>query len=303
MEFNKVEFWEKLLIAAGLRKDYTGTPEEIMKRAKRINAHRPVPKIVDPKIKVQILDVMGFKVVWLRHKKKKDRATLYIIGGGMVKAPRPTEIRKAVILAKETETDFFIPYYPLCTDYPISKTYEMIHETYKMVLKKFKPENVAVFGTSAGGNLSLGIPAYINHYHLDVPMPKLILAVSPETCVHSQLEWELMEVLDKKDIMVPAQFLIDSVDLLKHGETDIPEFMFYLQEGDYTNCPKVYFMYGTEETLYACAPSFALAMKHYDVDYEMITKEGMFHIFPMYPLLKESKEGWNDIIRILKAQA
>ena len=300
MAFSKTEFWEKLLIAAGMRKDYTGTPEEIVKRAKRINAHRSIPKIIDPTIKQEILEVDGFKVVWLRHKRKRSKAVLYIIGGGMVKAPRPSEIRKAVTIAKETNTDFFIPYYPLCTDYPISKTYEMIHATYKKILEKYKPGRVAVFGTSAGGNLALGLPAYINYYHLKVPMPALILAVSPATCVHSQLEWELMEVLDKKDIMVPAQFLSNSVEILKHGETNIPEFMFYLQNGDYTNCPKVYFMYGTEETLYACAPSFALAMKRYGVDYEMTVKEGMFHIYPLFPIMKEAREGWNEMLAILK---
>ena len=59
-------------------------------------------------------------------------------------------------------------------------------------------------------------------------------------------------------------------------------------------------IYGSDETLYACAPSFEAAMKKYGVDYEMIVGEGMFHCYPVFPLCKEAKEGWELMIRKMK---
>jgi hypothetical protein len=55
--------------------------------------------------------------------------------------------------------------------------------------------------------------------------------------------------------------------------------------------------------LYACAPSFEAAMKKYRVDYEMIIGEGMFHCYPVFPICKEAKDGWEMMVRLMKEEA
>ena len=50
--------------------------------------------------------------------------------------------------------------------------------------------------------------------------------------------------------------------------------MIWLQKGNFTDCPRVTFIYGSDETLYACAPSFEAALQTYGADYEMIVGEG-----------------------------
>ncbi len=66
------------------------------------------------------------------------------------------------------------------------------------------------------------------------------------------------------------------------------KYMIWLQKGDFTNSPPITFNYGSDETLYACAPSFEKVMKKYGVDYEMIVGEGMFHCYPFFPMVKEA---------------
>ena len=75
------------------------------------------------------------------------------------------------------------------------------------------------------------------------------------------------------------------------------------KKGDFTNCPKTTFIYGSDETLYACAPSFEAAMNKYKVDYEMIIGEGMFHCYPVFPICKEAKDGWNMMVQLMKGEA
>ena len=60
------------------------------------------------------------------------------------------------------------------------------------------------------------------------------------------------------------------------------------------------FIYGSDETLFACAPSFEAAMRKYGVDYEMIVGEGMFHCYPVFQLCREAREGWELMIRKMK---
>ncbi len=41
-------------------------------------------------------------------------------------------------------------------------------------------------------------------------------------------------------------------------------------------------------------------MKKYKVDYEMIIGEGMFHCYPLFPICREGKEGWEMMVRLIK---
>jgi acetyl esterase/lipase len=176
----------------------------------------------------------------------------------------------------------------------------MIHETYRVMLRTYKAENISVLGTSSGGNLALGMVPYINDGHGDTPMPGYIMAISPGTCVETDEEWQRMLELDKKDVLIPAQYMKTAVEIMRHGDAGVPDYMIWLQKADFTNCPKVTFIYGSDETLYACAPSFEKAMRKYGVDYEMIVGEGMFHCYPVFPICREAKDGWNQMIQRMK---
>ena len=176
----------------------------------------------------------------------------------------------------------------------------MIHETYRVMLRNYAPEHISVLGTSSGGNLALGMVPYINDGYGDTPMPGYIMAISPGTCVDTEEEWRRMLELDKKDVAIPAEYMKTAVEIMRHGDDSVPDYMLWLQRGDFTNCPKVSFIYGSDETLYACAPSFEAAMRKYGVDYEMIVGEGMFHCYPVFPLGREAKEGWERMIRKMK---
>lgn len=131
-------------------------------------------------------------------------------------------------------------------------------------------------------------------------MPGYIMTISPGTCVASEEEWQRMLELDQKDVAIPAEYMRTAEIIMKHGEDTVPEYMIWLQKGNFTNCPRVTFIYGSDETLYACAPTFEAAMQKYGVDYEMIVGEGMFHCYPVFPVCREGKEGWAMMVRKVK---
>ena len=244
---------------------------------------------------------MGFRVTRMRHKGGSARADMLIIGGGMILAPEPGDLRTAKKIARETGLDLYIPFYPLCTDYPLDKAYEMILATYLKMLEDYSPENISVTGTSSGGNLALGLVAYINAGRLDTPMPVHIIAISPGTCVADDDEWRRMLDLDRKDVLISAKYMKTAEEIMRCGRDDVPEYMLFLQKGDFTGCPRVTFIYGSDECLYAVAPSFEAAMRKYGIPYNMIVGQGMFHCYPVYPYVRKAKEGWRQLMRILSA--
>ena len=287
--------------ASGMKKQFLGEPEEIVERAKKRNEANFIPELKDKDGEVEIskIEVDGFPVLTMTHKEAK-KANLFIIGGGMIAPPRPKSIEKSLLIAKESGLDLWIPYYPLCTEYPITRAFEVILAVYKKMLERYGAERISVLGSSSGGNLALGLPAYINFLKSDTPMPSAIIALSPGSSPTTDEEWKRMEELDKKDIMIPAAYMKHAEKIMRHGSDSVPDFMLHLQNGDFTACPKVFFMYGSDETLFALAPSFEAAMKKYDVPYEMIVGEGMFHCYPVFPICPEAKAGWKQMIAIMK---
>ena len=300
----KYEILKKTVKMVGLKKQWEGASvEELLKKKRRDNAKNKIPNIRDDAFDISTVQVMGFPVLRMIHRQKVNKANLFLIGGGMISPPRPASIRKALRFAKETGLDLFIPYYPLCTDYPLTKAYEMIHETYRVMLEEYTAENISVLGTSSGGNLALGMVPYINDGHGDTPMPGYIMAISPGTCVETEEEWQRMLELDKVDVAIPASYMKMAVDVMRHGDDSVPEYMIWLQKADFTNCPKVSFIYGSDETLYAVAPSFEKKMKQYNVSYGMYVGEGMFHCYPVFPICREAKDGWDMMIRQMRQNA
>lgn len=297
----KFEILKRIVKLINIKKAWEGkSAEEIIAKKKKENARNKVPALKDPDFEISRIDVMGFMVLRMIHKNHASCATLFIIGGGMVMLPQPYEVKKALRFAKETGMDVFVPYYPLCTDYPLTKAYEMIHETYKVMLNDYDAANISVLGTSSGGNLALGMIPYINDGHDDVPVPAHIIAISPGTCVETDEEWQKMLELNKKDIAIPASYMKTAEIIMRHGDMNVPDYMLWLQKGDFTNCPHVSFMYGSDETLYACAPAIVKALDKYGVNHDMIVGEGMYHCYPVYPFVREAKEGWNQMIEIAR---
>ncbi len=297
----KYELLKRIVRIIGLKKRWNLEDlDSFLDDRRKMNAALRIPDLKDDEVEIVKSEVAGFPVIKMVHRNKTEYANLFIIGGGMVMSPRPDSVKKALKFAKETGLDVFVPYYPLCTDYPISKAYEMIHELYKEVLKDYEAENISVLGTSSGGNLALGMVPYINDGHDDTPMPGYIMAISPGTCVESQEEWERMLELDRKDVAIPAQYMKSAVEVMRHGDRGVPDYMIWLQKGDFSGCPKVSFIYGSEEVLYACAPSFEKSMKKYGTEYQMIIGEGMFHCYPVFPLCREAREGWDMMVSLVK---
>ncbi len=44
-------------------------------------------------------------------------------------------------------------------------------------------------------------------------------------------------------------------------------------------------------------------MRKYGADYEMIVGEGMFHCYPVFPVCREAKAGWAQMVRLMKLNA
>ncbi|MBQ9825445.1 MAG: alpha/beta hydrolase fold domain-containing protein [Solobacterium sp.] len=232
---------------------------------------------------------------------QKGKALLYLYGGGFSSEINPIEKKASVQFGKYSERDVWIPRYPNIMDEGITirELYIMVLETYKTMLKRYKPEDIAVIGFSAGATLGLGMFEYNNTLEHPLPVPSLLIVSSPACIPHTQEELDMVKQLDSKDIMIPASFAYSIKDSLCHGE-ELPSWMYEITTGDLSNMPFTHIYYGSDEVLRASCDLLTNAFEKAGSKYELHIKEGMFHCYPAIRFIPECREDFDQIVGYLR---
>lgn len=285
--------------AAGVKKKLAGTKEEILKAAKAGAAKKKIPQLKSPDLDISVRKFDGEDVVCMTHKQKTNRVCIFLIGGGMIKYPRPDALKKAMKICAETGRDFIVPYYPLCIDNCVKVAFDFMYRLYKETLQHYTAENILLCGSSSGAYLALGLVSHINALGEGLPIPGKIYASSPGTCFNKQEEWDEAWKLNETDFLIDAKYMETAKDIMTHGE-DIPGYMGCLDEGNYKGLKEVYLCYGSHETLYAACKPILSGLKRDGVEVQLEVGEELFHCYPFFPLCKEAKRGWDNMIAYLK---
>ena len=192
-----------------------------------------------------------------------------------------------------------LPYYPLVPDNSILDVYEMLYQLYKKLIAKYEHENIAIAGGSSGGNLALGLISYINEKGEGIPMPGKIYAASPGTMIYTEEEKRKAKILDGRDLIMSI-IALENIQAGMENGREVPEYMRYLQRGDYTGLKEAYLIFGGDEVFSAAADTIAEQMRKFGVDVRLEIGEGMYHMYSMMPLVPEAKKAYQDMIEYLK---
>ena len=86
------------------------------------------------------------------------------------------------------------------------------------------------------------------------------------------------------------------------GDLDLKDYKVSPLFGDITKLPKTTLFVGTHEILYSDILKFYNKLTDNGIDVELNIGEGMNHVYPIYPLVPESKEAFNHIINVILNQ-
>ena len=210
----------KLLVRLSGSKRITGLPRD--KMLKQIRSRNKLNRFFIPgdgkfayrDVKVRVEDLDGiteenrsgdFHCLAICHREKPKRAVLCVYGGGLLLAPPRMFVGFAKKMAANTGADVWFPYYPLCDEYTIRDSVRMLYEVYAKMCREY--EDVRWYGYSSGGALLLLLGAYLNDNRNPLPMPEKLVLISPGGVPATDEEWEKMQSLNGKDIMLSAQYM------------------------------------------------------------------------------------------------
>lgn len=272
---------------------------QLQKKFKTQTAYPVIPECIEEDLDFSTFKVGVNPVLHIKHKAPAEQVCIYLIGGGMLKYPKKDEVKEQIKLARLTGRDMVLPYYPLVPDNSILDVYEMLYQLYKKLIAEYEHENIAIAGGSSGGNLALGLISYINEKGEGIPMPGKIYAASPGTMIYTEEEKRKAKILDGRDLIMSI-IALENIQAGMENGREVPEYMRYLQRGDYTGLKEVYLIFGGDEVFSAAADTIAEQMRKFGVDVRLEIGEGMYHMYSMMPLVPEAKKAYQDMIEYLK---
>lgn len=285
----------------GAKKAFKLPENEIKKVIDKQNRNRGVFEPKDKKACYEMKNIDGFSCLVVRQKPRpSERAILYFFGGGMVIGPDKGDLPVMRKLMRETGCDIWFPFYPLCTEHCITRTYQMVFECYKKMIEIYGGGNVSTCGFSSGGALALGIAAHNNALGRPLPQPRHIVAVSPGEVPWNDAEKARMQELNPKDVAIDYAFMVTVENFMRHGQEGVPDYMISGSRGDFSGVGDIHFIYSADEVLYGALPDFEQACKRANVPYTAFARPKMVHCYCMLPYFKEAKEDFSKIADILR---
>ncbi len=294
----------KAVIAANLRKSLIGTKEEVLAKAEKMNAknrHFIMPTDNKAHYTDHLIQGQYHCIEVDIEKKRRDKAILFVFGGGMILGSDKGDIGLSRKIAEKTGSDVWFPYYPLCHEHDMLENVQMIFDCYVKMLTFYKPENIIFLGFSSGGALILDLITYINELNDNgkrIPMPGLLIPISPGSVPVTEAEKSAIKALDKRNIMIPAEYMYTAREIMCHGR-DVSEKYLATAHGDFRNAPMTHFYYGSAETLYAFAHSYADSFRKAGSKCIIHVGKGMHHCYAIQYFIPGCKPAFDEVMGLI----
>jgi acetyl esterase/lipase len=219
-----------------------------------------------------------------------ERVVIYLHGGIYVNEIMQHHIFFCDKLAKKVNATIFAPIYPLAPNHTYEETYEIVEKLYEYLLTLNKP--IVIMGDSAGGGLSVAFCEYLAVN--DLPQPKNLILISPWLDVSMSGNYD--------DVEFDPMLGVDG--LRQMGETwagnlNPRDYKVSPLFGEVSKLPRTILFVGTHEIFYHDVVKFYNKLKDNGVDVELKVGENMNHVYPIYPLVPESKEAYNHIVDVI----
>ena len=298
------QLMKKAVKTVNLRKSLIGTKEEVLAKAAKLNEknrHFIMPTDDKAHYTDHLIQGQYHCVEMDIEKTRRKNAILFVFGGGMILGSDKGDIGLSRKIAEQTGADVWFPYYPLCHEHDMLENVQMIFECFGKMLQFYKPENIVFLGFSSGGALILDLITYINELNdngSNIPMPGLLIPISPGSVPVNDMERVNLQKLDSRDMMIPASYMELAGEIMRCGH-DVPEKYLATAHGDFRNAPMTHFYYGSAETLYAFALSYAESYRKSGSKCVIHVGKGMHHCYAIQYYVPGCKPAFEEVMRLI----
>lgn len=249
-----------------------------------------IPKLIYH-TKVKSREMFGCEMVIFNETENTEHSVIYLHGGAYVDEITLPHIIFCDKIAEKTNSTVYAPLYPLAPKHTFEDTYPIVEELYEFAIKIGKP--ITIMGDSSGGGLSAAFCEYLASK--DSTQPEHLILISPWVDVSMSGDYE--DFID-----IDPMYGVDGLRRMGEawaGDLDPKNYLVSPLFGEVSKLPQTTIFAGTHEQLYSDINKFYNKLKDNGVEAELIYGEEMTHVYPIYPLVPESKEALNKIVEII----
>ena len=228
----------------------------------------------------------------------KNRLLINVHGGGYVYNPGEAGTQEAAMMAayggfKVISVDYRMP-----PDYPYPAGMDDAMAVWKAALKMQKARNMAIFGTSTGGGMTLAMILRAKQEKLPLPA-----AIAPGTPWSDLTEtgdtYRTNEWLD--NVLVSYNGYLSHAALLYANGRDLKDPQLSPIYGDFHGFPPAILTSGTRDLFLSNTVRTHRKLRQAGVEAELQVFEGMSHAQFLDPYAPESQEAFTEIARFFDA--
>jgi len=274
-------------------------PEKLVRHLRMAFNNAPISFPTPRGIKARPVRMAGFMGDHV-YSGKEDVTILYIHGGAYIAGLTKTYHPLAGYLAKQLDGEVWLTRYPFAPENPYPAAVHRCLEAYQFLLDQGRdPSRIVIMGDSAGGGLTLALLLLLKDQRL--PLPACAVTLSPaSTCFPDQ---EALLKQSATDDMLSADVINAVIELYVPDESRRTEPYASPALGDFSGLPPLQILVDRGEILYADALLVKEAAERDGVDVEMIVREGLFHVWPVFiPLVPEAKQDLRKIVRFIRGK-
>lgn len=277
----------------GLKKTFETTPIDYIKLRKQ-NILSPKNKYFK-KQNIETFNILNSTITEISTHKKTTKLILFVHGGAFVYGPEKYHWDTIEKISKQTNHTIWMVDYPKAPEHKISEISKNIDEVYSKAIAKFGSENIFCIGDSVGGTLLITLTQRLIIKSASLPA-KLVL-ISP--VIHAAFNNPDIVNLDKEDPILSKKGVL-SAKLMCSDNENLNDPLISPIQGSFDQFPETILYAATNDITFPDQLFFIQKIKDENITATINIGEGMPHIWPFLPVMKEAKTALQEIIAVLK---
>lgn len=271
----------------GIKNTFSKSPIDYL-RLRRDDVYSPNSKFYKTK-KVSTFSVLKTKITQIENGNKTNKLLIYLHGGAFVSGPAQHHWDSIECISKKTNLNIWMCIYPKAPENKIEEISVNIDEIYQKALIDYESENILLMGDSAGGTLVIALTQRLIINKIRLPS-KLIL-ICP--VLDASFKNKKINEIDKNDKMLSKIGVLSAKSMCSDNLNDTRISPI---NGEFKLFPKTYLYIAEKDITFPDQLIFLSKLSIEKIDSRIRIGKEMPHIWPLLPIMRESKIALNQII-------